>query len=157
MLPLLRRSLLAAALGLGVTAGLVRAGDPVGVQAPVAASNLPDAGAPEGVTEEGVPCGEAGDGNPSNWSKLDPRRWKAAIRARLPLGCYGHHNHYSCSNLRAELVFLFGSCRQFYGEKCLKEPPVSPVPGFDPRTLTYTPGATAGTAGSGGAAPCRCR
>ncbi len=59
-----------------------------------------------------------------------------------PIGCYANFNDYSCSNLHTELLWVFGSCRQFYGERCLKGPPPSPVPGFDPLTLTYTPPGT---------------
>src|SRR5262249_21952277 len=46
-----------------------------------------------------------------------------------PPGCYAHFNDYSCGNLRSEWVFVFGSCRDFFGEACLKRPPeLAPLP-----------------------------
>jgi hypothetical protein len=49
------------------------------------------------------------------------RRW--LLR---PIGCWTTHQDYGCGNLKSECIFLFGSCRQFYGEPCLKEPPPLP-------------------------------
>jgi hypothetical protein len=40
-----------------------------------------------------------------------------------PLGCWKHHNMFGCSSCQSELTFIFGSCRAFFGEQCLKEPP----------------------------------
>jgi hypothetical protein len=41
-----------------------------------------------------------------------------------PCGCWQHHNcDYNCSSLDSELIFIFGGCRQWYGEPCLKGPP----------------------------------
>jgi len=133
---LLRRALVAAALGLGVTAGLARAGEP-----PLAAAPLPQAdgalatGAVVGDGQEGAPCAA----KHRLVSCLRPRNLVHALHDHRPLGCYANFNDYSCSNLRSEVVWLFGGCRQFFGERCLKGPPPSPVPGFDARTLTYAP------------------
>ena len=38
-------------------------------------------------------------------------------------GCYATHNTVGCSSLRAELTFMFGSCRAFFGEPCVPPPP----------------------------------
>jgi hypothetical protein len=51
------------------------------------------------------------------------------------IGCYAHFNDYSCSSIHSETQFLFGSCRTFFGEACLKSPPPSPIPGFDLHAL----------------------
>lgn len=59
-------------------------------------------------------------------------RAKEHWQNRTPLACYGNFNDYSCGSIHSELTFLFGSCRQFFGERCLKGPPPYPVPGFDP-------------------------
>jgi hypothetical protein len=56
-----------------------------------------------------------------NWQRYQ-------IWQRPPLGCWAHHNQPRCGSLRLELVFLFGSCRAFFGEPCLKEPPPTPMP-----------------------------
>jgi hypothetical protein len=58
-------------------------------------------------------------------------RWET----RTPCGCYSHFNDSSCSSCASTWHFMFGSCRTFYGEACLKGPPASPVPGFDPYAL----------------------
>jgi hypothetical protein len=45
-----------------------------------------------------------------------------------PLGCWASSNSYGCSSCRAELAFIFGSCRSFYREPCLKGAPPSALP-----------------------------
>jgi hypothetical protein len=73
------------------------------------------------------------------FGSLKPREIKEKAKAkwesRTPIGCYGHFNDYSCNSFHSTVQFLFGSCRSFYGEACLKGPPPSPVPGFDPYAL----------------------
>jgi hypothetical protein len=44
----------------------------------------------------------------------------------VPVPCWASHNGYSCSSFRSEATFLFGSCRAFYGEPCIKGPPPPP-------------------------------
>jgi hypothetical protein len=39
-----------------------------------------------------------------------------------PCYCVAHHNGLGCGNLKAECVFIFGGCREFYGEPCYKGP-----------------------------------
>ncbi|MBI1917814.1 MAG: hypothetical protein HYS12_24225 [Planctomycetes bacterium] len=139
----LRRALLAAALGLGVTAGLARAeekelGRPAPAVVPPAEAVPQEVAleaAPEATPAPGRHCGAR---HPV-LALLRPRTYVEAVRSHLPLGCYGHHNDYSCGSIHSELTFLFGSCRQFYGERCLKSPPLSPVAGYDPATQTFTP------------------
>jgi hypothetical protein len=58
-------------------------------------------------------------------SKRPIRDW---LRYHRPLGCWASFNGYSCSSVHSELAFLFGSCRTFYGEPCLKGPPPSALP-----------------------------
>jgi hypothetical protein len=45
-----------------------------------------------------------------------------------PLTCWASFNGYGCQSLHSTLGFMFGSCRQFYGEPCLKGAPPSPLP-----------------------------
>jgi hypothetical protein len=47
---------------------------------------------------------------------------------RLPCWCWADVNSAGCSSLKAECTFVFGSCRQFYGQPCYKGP--APVPGL---------------------------
>jgi hypothetical protein len=39
------------------------------------------------------------------------------------IGCFATHNSVGCGSLKAECVYIFGSCRAFYGEPCLPPPP----------------------------------
>ncbi len=43
-------------------------------------------------------------------------------------GCWATHNGYGCGTFRSDAVFIFGSCRAFFGEACRKTPP----PAFGP-------------------------
>ncbi len=36
--------------------------------------------------------------------------------------CWSHHDNLDCGSLKADLKFIFGSCRTFYGERCLPPP-----------------------------------
>ena len=105
-----RQSLMALVLGLAVMSGLARGDEKLGGK-PVSSA------AGETVVEG------AQESAPRLFS-----RW----RNRTPLGCYGHFNDYSVGSFCSEFSFLFGGARTFYGERCLKGPPPSPVPGFDP-------------------------
>lgn len=62
-------------------------------------------------------------------------KWKTWKDTRTPIGCYSNFNHYTCSSLHSTCAFMFGGCRTFFGEACLKGPPPSPVPGFDESAL----------------------
>jgi hypothetical protein len=47
------------------------------------------------------------------------------------VNCWATHNALGCSSLQATCVFIFGSCRQFYDEECVKAPPHSvPAAGY---------------------------
>ncbi len=39
------------------------------------------------------------------------------------VGCWAHHNAFGCTSFPAEMDFIFGSCRSFFGQTCLKQPP----------------------------------
>jgi hypothetical protein len=44
----------------------------------------------------------------------------------IPTGCWASHNGYSCGSFQSESVFIFGSCRAFFGEPCPNGPPPPP-------------------------------
>lgn len=48
------------------------------------------------------------------------------MHVTLPVGCWASHNGYGCGNFRSDATFIFGSCRAFYGQRCLKGPPPQP-------------------------------
>jgi hypothetical protein len=48
--------------------------------------------------------------------------------------CWDTHNSVGCGSMHADLTFIFGSCRQFFGESCLQPP----LPNADNR-LFYHP------------------
>jgi hypothetical protein len=47
-------------------------------------------------------------------------------------GCWAHFNGFSCSSLASEYAFVFGSCRTFYNQPCMKGPPPPAYPGEPP-------------------------
>lgn len=61
-----------------------------------------------------------------------------ALHVPLPLTCWASHNGVGCGSFRSESVFLFGSCRQFFGQPCLNGPP--PAVGAQSRIPPGTPG-----------------
>lgn len=62
---------------------------------------------------------------PDTPSRQPLRDW---CRYGRPLGCWASFNGYGCSSLESEIAFVFGSCRTFFGEPCLKGAPPSPLP-----------------------------
>jgi hypothetical protein len=128
-----RRAVLAAVLGSAVWSGLARASDEF-PKVPPGATELPP----------GVP---PVDNSPS---KRPLRDWLFRHR---PLGCWSSFNGYGCDSFHSTTAFVFGSCRTFFGEPCLKGAPPSPLPPwYDPKG---TNGAY-GPNGPNGTAPPRC-
>src|SRR5437016_1900584 len=39
------------------------------------------------------------------------------------VGCWAHHLELGCGSFHSEFRFVFGSCRTFYGERCIPNPP----------------------------------
>ncbi len=100
---------LAILVGLAFT-GFARA------QEPVAGNGLPN----DGVSPYGYP----GNGVTSS-TVQKPKRF----------GCWASHLSFGCGSLKSECTFIFGSCRQYFGEGCRKTPPptygpIPPVAGF---------------------------
>ena len=88
-------------------------------------------------------------------SCLDPNQPHPVLHALhipVPLGCWASHNGYSCGSARSEAVFIFGSCRQFFGEPCLKGPPPPP---WSP-AANYPPGGVDGRGADGYGRKCNC-
>jgi hypothetical protein len=52
-------------------------------------------------------------------------------QSRRRFGCWASHLGDGCGSFRSHMVFVFGSCRAFYGEGCQKAPPppYPPTPG----------------------------
>jgi hypothetical protein len=62
----------------------------------------------------------------------------------IGLGCAANHDTPGCSSCYAQYIFMFGSCRQFFGEPCF---PVGP----DTYPHPFYRNRGAGVAGDGGA------
>lgn len=71
-----------------------------------------------------------------HWKERLQYRQRAAEKP--PHGCYGNFNDYSCQSLHSTKEFLFGSCRVFFGEKCLKAPPPNPIDVYRYNQYLYT-------------------
>jgi hypothetical protein len=66
------------------------------------------------------------------------------------IGCWATHFKFGCGSFRSDSVFIFGSCRAFFGEACMKGPPSIYPQG-------YGPGGAAGNGqGAYGAAASTC-
>jgi hypothetical protein len=55
-------------------------------------------------------------------------RTRRAVRDftdKTRVNCWATHNALGCGSLQATCVFIFGSCRQFFDEECVKAPPHS--------------------------------
>jgi hypothetical protein len=48
---------------------------------------------------------------------------------RKRFGCWATHFGFGCGTFRSDMTFIFGSCRTFYGETCMKGPPPPYPPG----------------------------
>jgi hypothetical protein len=128
----LSRAILALVLGMGVLAGLIRAEPPAATPGaifpaqylqPIPATEQPA----ETVLDEGC-GGKSLRGRILPWHPLHD--W---VQNHPSIGCFAHHNTLGCGSLNSECKFIFGSCRTFYGEPCLKGPPPSPFPpGYGP-------------------------
>ena len=52
---------------------------------------------------------------------------------RFGIHCWSDPTLPICTNGRSQLVFIFGSCKAFFGEPCLAQKPLVPVPpGYEP-------------------------
>lgn len=92
-----------------------------------------------GWTQAQEPCTSCqGEGRLKRWFNRNSERDDRITQYNYPpkhkprfrwfgLKCFGNYNDYSCSNLKTEYHFIFGSCRDFFGERCLAGPPADPV------------------------------
>jgi hypothetical protein len=61
-----------------------------------------------------------------------------ALLHRHGIHCWADHNLPTCTSCKATCVFIFGSCRWFFGEPCLSTRPLVPVPpGYQPFPYGY--------------------
>jgi hypothetical protein len=128
---------IALAVGLGWLAGALRAQDTLPpprrlLEAPPQEYVAPVAVEAQGaVPVEAMPPGEGGPG-------CDHKHRGPICRYLASLGCWSHHNSYSCSSLKSECVFIFGSCRAWHCEPCFKSPPpIAAPPGYPPLTAHH--------------------
>jgi hypothetical protein len=124
------RAALAALVGLGVAAGLARSEGPANSPEPWAVIEY--GGGSGGAKGPALPPPPPKE-NPAFTHKGPVRDWAHDCMHKLGVGCWSHHNMYTCGSFHSEFTFVFGSCRQFFGETCLPGPPVPPMPpGYGP-------------------------
>jgi hypothetical protein len=157
------RAALAAVVGLGVAASLSRAQGPASEPPPTEPWAVIEFGAgsppaPQGAADPSVPPGKGplrdwfhgslhrngagADSSPEQAAAADPTvpPSKGPIRDcvhgwmhRKGMGCWSHNNAYLCGSWKSECIFVFGSCREFFGEPCLPGPPQPLMPpGYGP-------------------------
>jgi hypothetical protein len=142
------RAMLTALCGLGLTAGMAR-GQAVRVvpeAAPPAGAEVVYDGAPNAGVVMPAPemPGADHDVVPGHFPWLRQHFMSKGV------ACWTSHNSPGCGSLKADCTFIFGSCRQFFGEPCFGGPPTSPaefyyqmqarfwgpVPGYGPPPAT---------------------
>jgi len=116
----LARAALSVLIGWGVWAGLARAGDPYYYPTRTNDPNYYPKTPPDAKEL------------PPGYPPVDSSPKKFPVAQFLfhgrPLGGWSSFNSYSCSSLKSEAGFVFGSCRTFYSEPLLKGAPPSPLP-----------------------------
>lgn len=68
---------------------------------------------------------------PGRYLLCDPLHRKSLITCLVPPEkncCWASPNSMGCGNLKTDFLFVFGSCRQWYGEPCLNGPPPPVAP-----------------------------
>ncbi len=106
------RAVVAAVIGMGVLAGLLRA-DEQTTASPVTGPMMVQETVP--ATQQAVATASLG---------ADPGQWQ--VRKHNWWHCWSHHNTLGCGSFKSDFMFIFGSCRTYYGEPCLKGPPPPP-------------------------------
>lgn len=91
--------------------------------APVIYQPIPAAGPVDGNSVMDLP----GMDLPETYAVMEGERERGPVRNLLykvthPF-CWTTHNQFGCSSLHSEGTFIFGSCRAFFGQPCLKGPP----------------------------------
>jgi hypothetical protein len=148
------RAALVVAVGLGVMAGLARSQEPQ-----TWIDRQPLTVIDQGLVPVPLTSGTAGGGLPLLPVDAQPpahvphhpvRNW---CHDHI-YSCWSHHNAYLCGSWKSECTFVFGSCREFFGEPCLAGPPPSPFPpGYPPPPGSEA--AAAEAAANRGCAHCR--
>jgi hypothetical protein len=108
-----RRAVLALVIGLGIVAGLVRGQDMRPM--PGATASIPTASsrAVVGVQYAADPYPQAQSARPRIVEHLN----------RQGLHCFATLGSLGCGSCKSECQFIFGSCRTFFGEPCIPQPP----------------------------------
>ncbi len=115
-----RQPLTAVILSLGMVTGLARAQQP-----PAVVSTPPTEGE---VVEVGEGMGAPVEVSTGKGGWIWQRPLFPRIAQHRPFCCYGNINDFSCGSFNSECVFLFGGCRGFFGETCVKGAPAMPPP-----------------------------
>ncbi len=142
------RAAVAVLLNLGV-AGLAQAQGPAPVHnsEPWAVIEY-GAGTPQPLVAQPVEAPAASHRSLCDWIHSRPRPIADCVHACMHahgVGCWSHHNMYTCGSWKSECTFVFGSCREFFGEPCLPGPPPPPAPPGYPGMGAYgMPGARSG-------------
>jgi hypothetical protein len=115
----------------------------------------------EGASSSGAPCATCGSAAPEGQAPKEGNWATRTVNKCLQthgLGCAASHNSNGCTSCYARLVFVFGSCRQFFTEPCVQPgpdtyparvpiiPPQIPVPNYV--------SAVGGGGGGGGCSSC---
>ncbi len=126
---MMRWRLLFTLAGLGLSIGLARANDPpTGVPGQIFYPHTQLAPVPATPpTMAGPPFYTPPNYPPLPFASQTDRPVRVWLQ-KLGTGCWSHVNNVGCGSFRADMTFIFGSCRAFFGEPC-QHGPQSPPPG----------------------------
>jgi hypothetical protein len=80
----------------------------------------------EGTSPSSAPCATCGSAGAEGQAPKDGNWMTRTVNKCLQthgLGCAASHNSNGCTSCYARLVFVFGSCRQFFSEPCVQPNP----------------------------------
>jgi hypothetical protein len=86
---------------------------------------------PQGAEVPAPGLGTPGHNAPEPPGKVGPIH---AFLHRYGVACWSHHNNPGCGSLKAEITYVFSSCRVWYGEPCFNGPPPDPAKPLGPDT-----------------------
>jgi hypothetical protein len=136
MQPWYVRAAVAAAIGLGVVAGLARGQPPVPGPNPepwaVIEYGSRPAPPPVSTAPDEVVAGEMAAPAARRRPLLDWWHNRPSLAEKWqnhPWNCRATHFEATCGSWESECVFIFGSCRQFFGETCQRGPSLYPPRG----------------------------
>ncbi len=133
------------AVVLGTVAGQAKAQQPGTIQPVVhEMGQAPIVAQPAGQYSS-APCATCGQGGDPSAKPAKQENFVNKCLHSVGLNCAASHNTVGCGSCYGHYIFVFGSCRQFFGEPCIP---------WGPDTLPGRSGGAGGAGAGGGCSKC---